>query len=460
MKKFLKITLLSLVAIILMAVLFASITFSPIMAGMAAKTVCSCVYVSDRSIKSIREKELQVFPGLASAQIELTKDSTVRATILFSTAEAIYRKGLGCTLLAERSKEEVKNQQIRLPEPPQYSQDTIAWPQGDVLSDTTLPNIDYSRIHYALKNAFVDQDSTKPANTLAVVVVYNGHIIGEHYAVGRTKHSKLMGWSMSKSVTNAMIGLLVKEGKLDVDAPAPVTEWKADERSKITLNNLLQASSGLQWSETYFNPFKDFHQMFIKRDDKGAYAASRPLLNQPNTHFQYSSGSTNILSRIIRQQVGDADYYAFPYEKLFYKIGMLNTVVESDASGTFVGSSYSFATARDWARFGQLYLQDGIWEGERILPEGWVTYTTTPTTTAPLREYGAQWWLNVGAKQDASKCKYPKLPRDTFWADGFEEQYVMVVPSKKLVVVRLGVSHHGFAMEDMMTEIITSLPNN
>lgn len=459
MKKFVKISLLSLLTIFLLALLAVAITFPPIMAGMAAKTVCSCVLVSDRSVESVKEKELQVFPGLASATIEITQDSTVRATVLFSTAEAIYRKGLGCTLLAEHSKEEVKKQSFNLPTPPKYLQDTLDWPMGNRISDTLMAGVDYGRVQKAIEQAFIDKDSTKPANTLAVLVVYNGQIIGESYAPDRDVNSKLMGWSMTKSITNALIGLLVREGKLSVETNAPVPEWKEDERQKITLHNLLQASSGLDWSETYFNPFEDFHQMFIKSDDKGAYGASRPLKFEPGSVFQYSSGTTNILSRMIRLQVGDADYYTFPYEQLFYKIGMFNTVMECDASGTFVGSSYSFATARDWARFGQLYLQDGVWEGERLLPEGWVNYTTTPATAAPLGEYGAQWWLNTGAKEDASKRKYPKLPTDTFWADGFEEQYVMVVPSKKLVVVRLGVSHHGFAMEEMMTEIIASLPD-
>jgi CubicO group peptidase (beta-lactamase class C family) len=459
MKKFVKIVLLSLLAILLVAILFVSITFPPIMAGMAAKTVCSCVFVSERSLESIKEKELQVFPGLSNASITIdTQDSTVLASVLFTSAEAIYRKGLGCTLLAERSKEEVKSQTIKLASPPPYSQDSLAWPQGNIVKDTILTGVDYTRIEQAIAQAFVDKDTTQPANTLAVLALYNGVIIGEQYASGRNAQSKLMGWSMTKSITNALIGILVREGKLKVEYPAPVPEWKQDDRNKITLHNLLQASSGLDWSETYFNPFEDFHQMFIKSDDKGGYAASRPLKTEPNTVFQYSSGTTNILSRMIRQQVGDNQYYKFPYEQLFYKIGMLNTVIEPDASGTFVGSSYSFATTRDWARFGHLYLQDGVWNGERILPEGWVRYTTTPASTAPLGEYGAQWWLNAGAKDDVTKRKYPALPPDTYWADGFEEQYVMVVPSKNLVVVRLGVSHHGFAMEEMMTEIIASLP--
>lgn len=461
MKKFIKITLLSLIGILILVVLVVVYSFTPIMAGMAAKTVCSCVYVSGRTVESVREKELTVFPTLSSAGLEVnTSDSSVTATVLLTKAKAIYRKGLGCTLLAERSEEEVRSQQISLAQKPAYLQDTIAWPIGNLLLDSVGANIDQQRIDKALEIALTETDPTKPKNTLAVVVLYKGQLIAERYADYISPQTKLMGWSMTKSITNALIGLLVSDGKLRVEDPAPVPEWRSDERAAITLNNLLQASSGLKWSETYFNPFQDFHQMFIYSDDKGGYAASRPLVQQPNTHFQYSSASTNIMSRMIRQQLGDTLYHRFPYERLFYKIGMLNTVIEPDASGTFVGSSYSFATARDWARFGLLYYNDGVWNGERILPEGWVKYSTTPAITPPLGEYGAQWWLNAGAKDNPQNRKYPDLPIDTYWADGFEEQYVMVIPSEDLVIVRLGISHHGFDMVSMVNEIIASLPND
>jgi CubicO group peptidase (beta-lactamase class C family) len=460
MKKFIKITLITLVVVMLSVILFVAITFPPVMAGMAAKTVCSCVYVTERTVESVREKELTVFPGLNKAGIEINNsDSSVVASVLFVKSKAIYRKGVGCTLLAERREEEVRAQKINLPIAPPLSQDSVRWPNGNRLPDSVHSGIDYSRIEKAISKAFEETDAEKPKNTHGIVVVYDGQLIGEKYAKGFNQHSKLMGWSMTKSITSALIGILVKEGKLKVEEAAPVAEWQEDERKKITLHNLLQASSGLDWSETYFNPFEDFHQMFIKSDDKGGYAANRPLKYEPNTHFQYSSGTSNILSRMIRQQTGDSLYYAFAPEKLFYKIGMYNTVIEPDASGTYVGSSYGFATARDWARFGMLYLNDGVWNGERILPEGWVTYTTTPATAAPMGEYGAQWWLNAGAKENVASRKYPGLPTDTYWADGFEEQYVMVIPSKKLVAVRLGVSHYGFDMEGMMREIIASLPN-
>jgi CubicO group peptidase (beta-lactamase class C family) len=220
----------------------------------------------------------------------------------------------------------------------------------------------------------------------------------------------------------------------------------------------MQASSGLSWSESYFSPTADFHRMFIKSDDKGGYAASKKLVHEPGTAFQYSSGTTNIISKIIRQTVGDSTYYKFPYEKLFYRIGMRRAIMEPDAFGSFVASSYSFASARDWGRFGLLYLNDGIWNGERILPEGWVKYSVTPAPAADLGRYGAQWWLNAGDSNNSQLRKYPELPTDTFWADGFEEQYVMVIPSKKLVLVRLGVSHHGFDIVKLVNGIIAALP--
>ena len=459
MKKFFKIILFTVLATVVIAFAYVFISFPPVMAGMAAKTMCSCVFVMGRDQQSVRDKELQVFPGLSSASIEVAEDSTVIATVFWKTSKAIYRKGLGCTLLAEQSEEEIRAQQTVLPPRPS-SQDTIAWPSGDVL-DSVPSNINRDLIEQALDEAFKESDPNRPLNTHAVVVVYDGKIIGERYGEGFNKDTRLMGWSMTKSITNALVGILVKEGKLDIEKSAPVAEWHNDDgRNRITLNNLLQASSGLEWSESYFNPVGSFHQMFIKKDDKGEYAATRGLSHEPGTFFQYSSGTTNIISRIIRQTVGDSAYHNFPTENLFSKIGMNHMIMEPDASGTFVGSSYGYASARDWARFGLLYLNDGVWNGETILPSGWVKYSVTPAPAADMGKYGAQWWLNAGDANNPQHRKYPALPADAYWADGFEEQYVMVIPSKKLVVVRLGVSHHGSDIVKLVNGVIAALPGN
>jgi CubicO group peptidase (beta-lactamase class C family) len=457
MKKVFKAVIFTFIGLFLIGLSYVLITFPPVMAGMAAKTMCSCVFVSGRDPQSVRDKELKVFPGLSNAPITLHEDSTVTATVFWKTSKAIFRSGLGCTLLAQRSEDEIRDQQVVLAEEPGHT-DSANWVvDNNTDSGTVGTGINPDLLNQALDDAFDETDPQRPLNTHAVVVVYDNQIIAERYADGFDRNSRLMGWSMTKSITNALLGILVKEGKLDMKQPAPVSEWKTDERNSITLNNLLQASSGLAWSESYFSPTADFHQMFIKSDDKGGYAMSKKLVHEPGTFFQYSSGSTNILSKIIRQTVGDSLYHRFPYEKLFYKIGMYGALMEPDASGTFVASSYSFATARDWARFGLLYLNDGVWNGERILPEGWVKYSVTPAPAAGMGRYGAHWWLNAGDPGNPSNRKYPELPPDTYWADGFEEQYVMVIPSKKLVIVRLGVSHDGFDMVGLVLGVMDAV---
>jgi CubicO group peptidase (beta-lactamase class C family) len=198
--------------------------------------------------------------------------------------------------------------------------------------------------------------------------------------------------------------------------------------------------------------------MLFKKKDMGIYAADVGVAHKPGEFFYYSSGTTNIISRVVRNTLGDEQYYRFPYEELFYKIGMFNTTIEADAGGTFVGSSYSFGPARDWARFGLLYLNDGVWNGERILPEGWVKYTTTPAKGADKGQYGAQFWLNAGAKDNPNNRYYPDAPTDLFWADGFEGQNVFVIPSKKLVIVKLGLSQ-GDYMDDnvFLREIVSAI---
>jgi CubicO group peptidase (beta-lactamase class C family) len=289
--------------------------------------------------------------------------------------------------------------------------------------------------------------------------VHNGNIVAEQYAEGFSKNSKLIGWSMTKSITSALTGLLVKEGKLNVDDPAPVSEWKEanDPRHTITIKNILQQTTGLDFLENYAKS-SDATKMLFARADMGAYTASHQLKNKPGEVFYYTSGNTNILSRIIREKIGEEDYHAFPYEKLLYKLGMYNTVIEPDASGTFVGSSYSYGTARDWARFGLFYLNDGVINGERLLPEGWVKQTTTPVGVARRGQYGYQFWLNAGAKNNPANRNFPHCPTDMFCCDGYEGQYVFIIPSKNMVIVRLGLTQkNNFNADHFVSEVLASV---
>ncbi len=447
--------------LILLFLIYVLVTFPPIMSGMAVKTMCSCVYVTGRSPESVIQKELQVFPGLADVKMQLNGlDSTVSGTVLWKTSKAIYRKGLGCTLLAEANESDIRKQHFKISKGPFVNQDSTEWPNGNIDAQATFPNIHNAALDKVVNHAFANSDPDNPINTHAVVVVYNGKIILEKYAEGFDQNSILMGWSMTKSITNALIGILIKQGKLQLYQPAPVPEWQNDERKNITLNNLLQASSGLGWSESYFIPGADFHNMFIHSDDKAAYAAGRKLEHKPGTFFQYSSGTTNILSKIIRLTVGEDKYHRFPYDCLFYKTGMHHAIMEPDASGNFVTSSYGYASARDWARLGLLYLNDGIWNGKRILPEGWVKYSITPAPAAIRKEYGAQVWLNQGGRENPLNAKYPGLPYEAIIFDGFENNSVVIIPSRNLVVVRLGVTHNrNFSLANLVTGICELLPD-
>jgi len=199
----------------------------------------------------------------------------------------------------------------------------------------------------------------------------------------------------------------------------------------------------------------DATRMLFEKADMGGYTASRPLKAKAGSVFYYSSGNSNILSRIIRQTLGDSSYYSFPYQQLFYKLGMYSAVLEPDPSGTFVGSSYMYATARDWARFGLLYLNDGVYNNERILPEGWVAKSTRPAS-ADRQGYGYQIWLNTGG--DTLIKKYAAAPADMFYADGFESQLIFVIPSKKMVVVRLGLTqHNNFNANKFLQDVLSAI---
>ena len=309
--------------------------------------------------------------------------------------------------------------------------------------------------------AFAEPDPKHLRRTRAVVVLYQGKIVAERYAPGFDQDMPLPGWSMAKGVVNALVGILVGQGKLNLNSPALVPEWQreGDPRREITLDQLMRMTSGLEFSEKAGNPFSDVVQMLFTTPDAAAYAANKPLTATPGTCWNYASGTTNLVCRIIRHTLGDADYRQFPHQALFEPLGMGGARFESDASGTFVGSSFLFATARDWAKFGLLYCQDGVWMGERILPEGWVHYSTTPKTTD--RQYGAHFWLDIQQKNRTMDLD-KSLPADAFHAIGYEGQCVSIVPSRQLVVVRLGLTRKSSAwrQDQFLSLIVTALAKN
>jgi len=330
----------------------------PIISGYGAKNMASAIYLQHRKPAAILKEDLGSFPLSLGTFTVNEADSSVTGSVWgFAKRKAIYRQGLGCTLVNDYSEAEIRKQRFALPVSQRPNTDSLPWPYGDRISDSLPPLINKAKLHQAITNAMQATIDGKPAYTRAVVVVYDGQLAGEQYAPGFDKNTVMLGWSMSKSLTSALIGILVKEGKLNVEAPAPVPEWKGTDKAAITLKHLLQQTSGLDFVEDYSKP-SEVTNMLFKEGDMAAYTAQLPLKDQPGMVFYYSSGNSNLLSRIIRHTVGEQRYAAFPYQALFHKLGMYSTLLEPDASGTFIGSSYSYATARDFARFGLFYLNN------------------------------------------------------------------------------------------------------
>ncbi len=408
----------------------------PIISGYSAKNACSCVFIQGRTKESINEEELGSFPlSLGNIKIDY-KDSSVTGTVFgLAKRKAIYRTGLGCTLVNDLPESVVRSQKFSVPLV-ENAQDSL-WPAwGD-----SLP-LNKAKLNEAVASAFQEQHKGKATGTRALLVIYQNKIAVEKYAQGFDTNSMFLGWSIAKSVTGAFIGVLVRQGKLDDNKAAPVSTWQrsADGRGDIQLKDLLQQTSGLDFRENY-NSYSSATNMLFNKGDMAAYAESLPLKVKPATEFYYSSGNSNILSGIVRNKVGEKEYHAFPYKELFHKLGMYHTLMEPDASGTFVGSSYVWASARDYARFGLLYLNDGVWNNERILPEGWVKKSTTPPASNTLKNYGYQFWLNGLDVHDRSKKEFPQMPGDFFYADGYKGQRIYIVPSLQLVAVRFGLDN-------------------
>lgn len=419
-----------------------------------------------------------------TAQVDFANQSASASLFGLVKRTAVYNPEVGCTLVYG----DIPNATIftrPLPNPPPVGEGILVNDQtpetvavrplrlssGQAYSGlhtNELPNhschfevAKFNRLDSVLEWAFAEPELKHQRRTRAVVILHDGKIVAERYAPGFNQDMPLPGWSMAKSVFNALVGILVGQGKLDLDAPVYAPEWRNmnDPRRVITLKQLMQMTSGLEFTEKSRNPVYDLTKMLLSLPDSAAYAASKPLIAKPGTHWHYASGSTNIISRLMRTVLGEEEYKLFPRKALFEPLGMDSALFETDASGTFVGSSFLYATARDWAKFGQLYCQDGIWQGKRILPEGWVGYSSTPSTAE--RQYGAHFWLQTHPQQSKAEFEKP-LPTDAFHAMGYEGQYVSIIPSQQLVVVRLGLTRKSsvWRQDHFLHRIIAALVGN
>lgn len=408
--------------------------------GFTAKQLCSGVFVAGMTQDQV-VADLRAYrnPALDWVHGVVDRESRLASASFYGLAArtAVFRKPFGCTLAIGASVEAL--QQAALPAPRASAPlDTLApWPEGDADPPPAQPAL--ARV---LDEAFAEVDAAKPRRTRAVVVVRDGRIVAERYAPGYDKRTRFPGWSVAKSVTGMLAGVLVGKGALSLHAPLGLREWRegTDARAAITLAQLLQMSSGLAFSEDYDDPLADVTRMLFDSGDSAGYALAKPLVAAPGTRWAYASGTTNVIALAIRRALHDEDtYLTLPWRALFDPIGASEAVMELDASDTFVGSSFMYATARDWARLGLLAAADGEWHGRRILPAGWMKFSVSPAPAAPEGEYAAHWWLKLDPNRGPTG-RARQLPTDAYHAAGHAGQYVTVIPSQRTVVVRLGHS--------------------
>lgn len=449
-----RITLVSLLVLLLAAVIWIGTTGKDLFhtaTGSVSRSLCAAAFVSRVDPQqTFREEQLPLMRSIGWAihyEVDRARRE-VRASVFGDfTARAVYRDGLGCLLVHGDA----------VPEAAGFEPAPIAgtWPAGVVEAADPA-------VRRALDQAFAEPDPAHPRLTKAVAVLHDGRLIAERYAPGYGPDTPIYAHSLSKSVVNALVGILVRQGRLRLDQPAPIAAWRSpdDPHHAITIDQLLRMDSGLPFDETdgALNPMT---RMLFLQPDMAGYAASMPLVHPPGTVWGYSNLGYVLLSRVIRDAAGGSavDTERFIRRELFAPLGMRHAVIETDATGTPLGASNVYASARDFARFGQLYLDDGVAGGRRLLPEGWVAYSHAQTLKTG---YGAGFWTNLVNEGSVpvwnAPWGMPRLPKDMYYARGAFGQYVVIVPSERLVVVRMGISiDYGTGTEDLVAAIIAAL---
>lgn len=462
------------IALALVALLAAAMTFGGadllrIASGSTSRALCGATFISGFDPERVYASEILTQPGvdMLAPAMRYTVDrprGEVRTRIagLFATRAGV-RPGLGCVLAPMDG---VVPDALGIVREANASSRwegiaAMAAPTGDGHAIVVYANPDIAR---ALEEAFDEPDPQRLRRTLAIVVMYDGKLVAERYAPGVRTDTPLWAHSLTKSLMSAAVGVLVREGRLRIDEPVPLAAWRTpgDAHAAITIDGLLRMDSGLPFDETG-SPLNSANRMWFLSPDMTAYAASVPPVAPPATRWAYSNLGYMVLGRIVRDASGGtaASATRFLRRELFDPLGMRTALVETDATGTPVGAGSAYASARDWARFGQLYLDDGVVDGRRILPAGWVAYSASRTLKSG---YGAGFWTNLPTPGDVAEWGgapwgMTELPQDMFYARGALGQFVVVIPSKRLVVARFGTTlQGGTGIGATIAKIIAALP--
>lgn len=428
---------------LLLAMSAACVVFRPdralrVATGVVAHNVCSKTFVSGLDpqtvfSETVERDGLRRLRRMLRFQIDRAAGTVDASAAWLFRSRAVYHEGLGCVLRHGTKEPYILRSDIdalKVPKSPPLLAE-IAGPEIVAPSDPVL--------RAALDHAFEEPAEPPFRRTKAVVVVHDGKVIAERYAAGIGVETPLLGFSMTKSVVNALIGILTQQGHISPSFPAPIPEWRGanDPRREIEVEHLLRMTTGLALDETN-SGFDPSSQMVYLRDDMAGSVVNAAVIAPPGTRWAYSSATTQLLARIVRDAAGGPEQtLAFAWRELFNPLGMRNVTLEFDASGTLQGSTYMLASARDRARFGLLYLNDGIAGGKRLLHEDWVDFSAAATLGS---DYGAGFWTNRSEHEHAKGRVRSGIPRDAFFASGDLGQRVVIMPSQRLVVVRLGDS--------------------
>ncbi|MCA8256647.1 beta-lactamase family protein [Burkholderia sp. AU31624] len=376
--------------------------------------------------------------------------------VLRSTV-ALYRPGLGCTIAPAGAIDALRADGRGLALPPAVADAGYVDHYGN--ADDVAPADPLPALSAVLDRAMAEPSPASLRNTLAVVVRQDGKLVGERYAPGVTADTPLLGWSMTKSVTALLAGVLARDGKLTLTQDHLLDDWAqpGDPRQAIQLRNLLQWTSGLDYQEGYL-PGSDTTKMLYQSTDMARFVASRPLKVAPGREVDYQSGGSVLVAKIVARAISPRplDIVPFARARLFEPLGIRTAMMEPDASGTLVGGSYMLASARDWSKLGQLILQQGVWRGTRIVEPDWVRFMATPQAARHDGRLGAHLWLNAGV---GAARRFPSLPADLMMMDGFNHQLVVIVPSCRAVITRLGATvDHSWDTERFVADVMASLP--
>ncbi len=400
--------------------------------GWMAHIVCSSVFVSERSLESVMAAEFGLGGDPALRALTPIVDAArKRVTVAFPEpmkggVTAVYREWLGCTI-AHGSGSADALQAVSIESLDGHAPVKRAWPEGMAVSRNE-PDVDYDALDALMAKALEHGGELPGLGTRAVAVVHKGRLLAEGYADGFDASTPVYSASMSKTVTAMLVGILVRDGKLDMAKTGPRPEWRGDARRDISFDHLMRMVSGLEFMEEY-TAASHVNIMLMNEPDMAAYAASHRALVAPGVRWSYSSGTSNIIMALARETFdGDRGWLNFPSEALFQPLGLRDTVFETDTSGTFVGSSFVWSTAQDYARLAQLLLQDGVWNGKRLLPEGWVDYMSSPHDGTDGGGYGAQTWLRNRAM--------PGTASNVIAMSGFGGQSVVMLRDDDIAVVR------------------------